>query len=58
MRRSILAIAVLSGLAGSIVLAAIRPVATAHCEVPCGIYNDHARIGQMMGRRHDHRQGD
>ncbi|MHC4128410.1 MAG: superoxide dismutase [Ni] [Planctomycetota bacterium] len=48
MRRSTLLTAVVAGMAASIFLAGIQARARAHCEVPCGIYNDHARIDQML----------
>ena len=48
MHRSLYLTAAAAGVAASIALAAIRPTAVAHCEVPCGIYTDHARIGQMF----------
>ena len=48
MRRSVLMTAVVAGAAASMFLAAIRPAAIAHCQVPCGIYDDHARITAML----------
>ncbi len=48
MRRSVLLTAVMAGAAASMFLAAIRPLAVAHCQVPCGIYDDHARITAML----------
>ena len=48
MRRSILVTAALFGVLASIAFTAVQPVALAHCEVPCGIYDDHARIVQML----------
>jgi len=48
MRNSVLLTAVLAGAAASMFLAAIRPLAVAHCQVPCGIYDDHARITAML----------
>ncbi len=48
MRRSVLLTAVLASAAGSMFLTAIRPLAVAHCQVPCGIYDDHARITAML----------
>ena len=48
MRNSVLLTAVVAGAVGSMFLAAIRPVAVAHCQVPCGIYDDHARITAML----------
>jgi len=47
-RRSIYVTAVVAGLAGSAMLTSLQPRASAHCEVPCGIYGDHARITQML----------
>lgn len=48
MRRSLYVTAVAAGLVGSALLASLRPSALAHCEMPCGIYDDHARINQML----------
>ena len=48
MRRSTLLTAIATGLATSILLTIGQPGAFAHCEVPCGIYDDHARIDQML----------
>ncbi len=48
MRRSVLLTAVVAGAAASMFLTAIRPLAMAHCQVPCGIYDDHARITAML----------
>ena len=48
MRRSTLLTAVATGAAASILLTIGQPAAWAHCEVPCGIYDDHARIDQML----------
>jgi nickel superoxide dismutase len=48
MRRSVLLTAVMAGAAAAIFLAGIQGRARAHCEVPCGIYDDHARISQML----------
>ncbi len=48
MRRSVLLTAVVAGAAASMFLTAIRPTAIAHCQVPCGIYDDHARITAML----------
>ncbi|MCP3906327.1 MAG: superoxide dismutase [Planctomycetes bacterium] len=48
MRRSLFVTAVAAGVVGSVILASIQPSASAHCEVPCGIYTDHARIDQML----------
>jgi nickel superoxide dismutase len=48
MRRSLYVTAAVAGLAGSLILTALQPRANAHCEVPCGIYGDHARIVQML----------
>lgn len=48
MRRSlIISIAVLSGIVTSLALFSLEQPAFAHCEVPCGIYNDHARIVEL-----------
>ncbi len=48
MRRSVLLTAVVAGAVASMFLTAIRPAAVAHCQVPCGIYDDHARITAML----------
>jgi len=48
MRRSVLLTAVVAGAVASMFLTAIRPAAIAHCQVPCGIYDDHARITAML----------
>ncbi|MHC5023177.1 MAG: superoxide dismutase [Ni] [Planctomycetota bacterium] len=48
MHRSVFLTAAAAGVAASFALASLRPTALAHCEVPCGIYTDHARIGQML----------
>jgi nickel superoxide dismutase len=48
MRRSTLLTAVATGIAASVLLTIAQPAAWAHCEVPCGIYDDHARIDQML----------
>lgn len=48
MRRSILVTAVAAGIAFSVVLSLVRSPAYAHCEVPCGIYDDHARVVLML----------
>ncbi len=48
MRRATLLTAVTAGVAASIFFAGIQTRTWAHCEVPCGIYGDHARIDQML----------
>ncbi len=48
MRRSSLLTAIAAGVAAAILLTIAPPPAAAHCEVPCGIYDDHARIDQML----------
>lgn len=48
MRPSTLLTAVATGIATSVLLTIAQPGAWAHCEVPCGIYDDHARIDQML----------
>lgn len=48
MRRSTILTAVAAGAATSILLTIGQPGASAHCEIPCGIYDDHARIVQMQ----------
>ncbi|MHC4217168.1 MAG: superoxide dismutase [Ni] [Planctomycetota bacterium] len=47
MRRSTLLTAVVAGVVASAFYAGIQSRALAHCEVPCGIYDDHARIVQL-----------
>jgi nickel superoxide dismutase len=48
MQRSLYLTAAAAGVVASIALASLRPTALAHCEVPCGIYADHARVSQML----------
>ena len=48
MRRSTFLTAVIAGVAASIFFVGIQTRARAHCEVPCGIYDDHARVLQML----------
>ncbi|MHC4080633.1 MAG: superoxide dismutase [Ni] [Planctomycetota bacterium] len=48
MRRTTLLTAVTAGVTASIFFAGIQSRAWAHCEVPCGIYDDHARVRQML----------
>jgi nickel superoxide dismutase len=48
MRRSTLLTAVAAGVAASMFLSVAGSRAWAHCEVPCGIYDDHARVAQML----------
>ena len=48
MRRSTLLAAVMAGAAAAMFFAGIQGRARAHCEVPCGIYDDHARVRQMF----------
>ncbi|MHC4416031.1 MAG: superoxide dismutase [Ni] [Planctomycetota bacterium] len=48
MRRSTAWTAVAAGVAASMCLVTGQPRVWAHCEVPCGIYDDHARIGAML----------
>jgi nickel superoxide dismutase len=48
MRRSTLLTAVVAGIAAAVFFAGIQTRARAHCEIPCGIYDDHARIDQML----------
>ena len=40
--------AIAAGVATAVLLTVAQPNALAHCEVPCGIYDDHARIDQML----------
>ena len=40
--------AIAAGVATAVLLTVAQPRALAHCEVPCGIYDDHARIDQML----------
>ena len=48
MRRSTLLTAVVTGVATSMLIMLAQPRAWAHCEIPCGIFDDHARINQML----------
>lgn len=48
MRRSIYLTAAISGVVCSLLLTTLQPRAIAHCEVPCGIYDDHARVTMML----------
>ena len=48
MRRSTMLAAVIAGAAAALFFAGIQGRARAHCEVPCGIYDDHARVRQML----------
>ena len=48
MRRSTFLTAVIAGVTASIFFAGIQTRAWAHCEVPCGIYDDHARVVQLL----------
>ncbi|MHC4428461.1 MAG: superoxide dismutase, Ni [Planctomycetota bacterium] len=48
MRKSTLLTALIAGVCGSIVLSTIQARALAHCEIPCGIYDDHARVRLML----------
>ncbi len=48
MHRMSLFASVLAGLAGAVVLTSLQSPAAAHCEIPCGIYGDHARILQLL----------
>ncbi len=48
MQPSTLLTAVAAGAATAVLLTVAQPRALAHCEVPCGIYDDHARIDQML----------
>lgn len=48
MRRSTLLTAMATGMAASVLLTIGQPAVWAHCEVPCGIYDDQARIDQML----------
>lgn len=46
--KSTLFTAAAAGLCGSIVLSTLQTSALAHCEIPCGIYDDHARVRLML----------
>ena len=46
--RPTLLLAVAAGAVTAVLLTIGQPAASAHCEVPCGIYDDHARIDQML----------
>jgi nickel superoxide dismutase len=48
MRPTIYVTAAALGIAFAAFLAFPQPSARGHCEVPCGIYTDHARIVQML----------
>lgn len=48
MRRSTLLTALAAGVAAAALLTVAPPPAAAHCQMPCGIYDDHARIAQML----------
>ncbi len=48
MHRSTLLTAVLAGTVAAVLLVGSQPGAWAHCEIPCGIYDDHARIDAML----------
>ena len=47
MRRSLCVTAVTAGLAFAAMLSLVPPRATAHCEVPCGIYDDPMRVTML-----------
>ncbi len=48
MHRNSLIAAIAAGLAGAVVLTSLQRPAAAHCEIPCGIYDDNARVRQML----------
>ena len=48
MRRSTLLTAAAIGLIAAMFICVAQPRAWGHCEIPCGIYGDHARIDQML----------
>ncbi len=48
MRRSIVLAAAAAGLAVLVVAVDLAPQAQAHCEVPCGIYDDPARVALLL----------
>ncbi len=48
MRPSTLLPAIAAGVVTAVLLTTAQPRALAHCEIPCGIYDDHARIDQML----------
>ena len=37
-----------TGLVAAILMTLLSHTATAHCQVPCGIYDDHARVKAML----------
>ena len=48
MHRISLLASVTAGLVGAVVLTSLQSPAAAHCEIPCGIYDDNARIRQLL----------
>lgn len=48
MHRSIYIVAAMAGILCVGFLSLLQQQALAHCEVPCGIYDDHARVHQML----------
>jgi nickel superoxide dismutase len=48
MRRTALMTAFAAGVAATWFITTTQRPALAHCEIPCGIYDDHARIVQML----------
>jgi nickel superoxide dismutase len=47
MQRATLLTAVAAGAAASVMMTLLQAPARGHCEIPCGIYGDHARIEQL-----------
>src|SRR5262245_33181368 len=47
MQRSTLFTAVAAGAAASLLMTLLQAPARGHCEIPCGIYGDHARIEML-----------
>jgi nickel superoxide dismutase len=48
MKKYVISSVVIASLGIVAVLFAPQPVVQAHCQVPCGIYNDHGRIDAML----------
>ena len=48
MQRTTVLTAAAAGIAASVLMTLLQAPARGHCEIPCGIYGDHARIQQML----------
>ncbi len=48
MKSSVLKTSCFSLLTGIFVMLGVSSSALAHCQIPCGIYDDHARVDQML----------